>query len=101
MAVAELGPNAWLVDVAVAVSVMVVPLAVPAFTFTTRRMVPLEPAGALGAVQVTVPVPPTGGVVHVVPTGAEIEKKVVFVGIVSVRDGLLAVPLPVLVTVCV
>ena len=82
-------------------SVMIVPLGVPAVTFTTSVIVPLEPAGALGAVHVTVPVPPTGGVVQVVPGGADIDWKVVFAGMVSVRDGLVAVPLPVFVTVCV
>jgi hypothetical protein len=90
-----------LVEVEVTVSVMTDPLAVPAFTLTISVTVPLDPAGALAAVQVTVPVPPTGGVVHVVPGGAEIDTKVVFVGIVSVSEGLLAVPPPVLVAVCV
>ncbi len=101
VAVAELGPNAWLVEVAVTVSLILVPFAVPAFTFNTRVTVPLDPAGADAAVHVIVPVPPTGGVIHDVPGGAEIDWNVVFVGVVSVIDGLLAVPDPVFVTVCV
>lgn len=52
---------------------MIVPLAVPAATCTTRTTVPLDPAGALAAVQLIAPVPPTGGVVQVVPVGAKID----------------------------
>ena len=82
-------------------SVMMVPLAVPALTCNTRVTVPLDPAGALGAVQVMVPVAPTAGVVQVVPGGAEIDWNVVLAGVVSVRVGLVAVALPVFVAVCV
>ena len=80
---------------------MIVPFAVPAFTCNTRVTVPLDPAGADAAEQVIDPVPPTGGVVHVVPGGAEIDWNVVFAGVVSVNVGLFAVPEPVFVTVCV
>lgn len=78
---------------------MIVPPAVPEATFTTITTVPFDPAGALGAVHVIVPVPPTGGVVHVVPVGAEIDWNVVLVGVVSVRVGVFAAALPTLLTV--
>lgn len=78
-----------------------VPLAVPAFTCTTRTTVPLDPAGAVAAVQLIAPVPPTAGVVHVVPGGAEMDTKVVFAGVVSVSVGFVALAAPTLVAVCV
>ena len=80
---------------------MTVPLAVPDVTCTMRTTVPLEPAGADGALQLIAPVPPTGGVVHVVPGGAEIDTKVVLAGVFSVRVGVFAAALPTLVAVCV
>lgn len=101
VAVAELDPKAWFVEFTVTVLEMMVPLAVPAFTITTSDTVPLEPAGAFALVQLIAPTPPTAGVVQVVPGGAESETKVVFAGVVSVRVGFVAVPLPRFVAVCV
>lgn len=80
---------------------MIVPLAVPAFTCTTRVTVPLEPAGAEGALQFTAPVPPTPGVVQVVPGGVEMKTNVVFAGMFSLKVGVLAAALPTFVAVCV
>jgi hypothetical protein len=80
---------------------MIVPLAVPALTCTTKVTVPLEPAGAEAALQFMAPVPPTPGVVHVVPGGAEMEKNVVLAGVFSLNVGVLAAALPTLVSVCV
>ena len=85
-------------------SVIVVPAAVPAITWTTKITVPLDPAGAVGAVQVVVlpAAAPTAKVgVQVVPPGTVIDTNVVFAGTVSTRDGLLAVPVPTLVATCV
>lgn len=94
LAVAEFEPKAWLVAVTVTMSLMVVPLAVPATTCRTKVTVPVEPAGAAGAVQLIAPVPPTAGVEHVVPGGGEIETNVVCSGVVSLNDGFVAVPAP-------
>jgi hypothetical protein len=101
VATAEFAPKAWLVALTVAVSVIVVPAVVPAVTFTTNSTVPLVPAGAVGPVQVTLPVAPTASDVHVVPVGGVIETNVVFAGVVSTNVGLLAVPVPTLVATCV
>jgi len=100
-AVAELAPNAWFVAFTVTVSLITVPLAVPATTCTTSVTVPLVPAGAEAPVHEIAPAEPTGGVVHVVPGGAEIDSNTVFGGVFSVSDGLLAVPPPTFVAVCV
>jgi hypothetical protein len=80
---------------------MIVPLAVPALTCTTNVTVPLEPAGADAALQLTAPVPPTAGVMHVVPGGAEMDTNVVLAGMFSLNVGVLAAALPTLVAVCV
>src|SRR5271166_5124050 len=101
VAVAELAPKAWFVALTVAVSVIMVPLAVPAFTWTTSVTVPLDPAGADTALQFMAPIPPTAGVVQVVPGGAEIEKNVVLTGVFSLNVALLAATLPTFVAVCV
>src|SRR5271165_2192796 len=101
VAAAELDPNAWLVALAVAISVMMVPLAVPAATCNTSCTLTLDPAATLAVVQVIVPVPPTGGVVQVVPGGAEIDWNVVLAGVVSVRVAFVAALLPVFVSTCV
>src|SRR5262245_16092341 len=50
---------------AVAVLLMVEPACAPALTMTTSRKVALAPAGSVALVALTVPVPPTGGVVSV------------------------------------
>jgi hypothetical protein len=52
-------------------------------TFTTTRMAADVFAAKLGSVQVTFPVAPTAGVVHVHPAGAETEANVVLVGTAS------------------
>jgi hypothetical protein len=84
----------------VAVSLIAVPAAVPAFTF--RAIVKLAaPAAKLGSVQVIVPVPPTAGVVHDQPAAGLTDWKVVFGGVLSVRLALVAVLGPAFVTTCV
>lgn len=80
---------------------MTVPTGVAAATRTTTVTVPLEPAGAAGALQFMVPPLPTGGVVQVVPVGYEIDWNVVFAGMLSLKVALVAVPLPTFVAVCV
>jgi hypothetical protein len=50
------------------VTAIVVPVAVPQFTRRPREKTELAPAAKGARVQVTVPVPPKGGVVHVQPT---------------------------------
>ena len=85
----------------VTVSLMTVPLAVPATTCTTSVTVPLVPAAAEALVHEIAPAVPTGGVVHVVPGGAEIDSNTVLGGVFSVSDGLVAVPPPTFVEVCV
>ena len=52
-------------------------------------------------VQVAVPVPPTGGVVHVQPAGAASETNVVFAGTLSVSETLVAALGPALFSVMV
>src|SRR5580700_11186829 len=96
VAVAELAPRPWFMALTVTVSEITVPLAVPAATCTTSTTVPLDPAGADGAEQVMVPVPFTGGVMHVVPGGAVIDWKVVLAGMFSVSVGVFAATLPTL-----
>jgi hypothetical protein len=80
----------------VAVSEIMVPAAVPAFTFTTTGNVPMEPGATLGFVQLMVGVK----VVHDHPggTGAS-ETNVVFAGIVSVKVALAQLLGPEFVTV--
>jgi hypothetical protein len=90
-----------LVALTVTVFEITVPAAVPAVTCTTRTIVPLEPAGAAGAEQLIAPVPPTGGVLQVVPGGEESDTKVVFGGVISLSVGFTAVAGPTLVEVCV
>ena len=92
-----------LVAVAVAVSVMVVPDGVPEFTCRISVNVPvLFTARVPVAVQVIVPVPPTGGVVpHVHPAGAVMDWKFVFGGVTCVNVAPLATAGPLFVTVCV
>src|SRR5689334_22648523 len=55
------------------------PAATDGPTFTTTKMSAEDPVAMLLALQVTLPVPPTGGVVQVHPAGAETDWKVVFV----------------------
>jgi hypothetical protein len=70
-------------EVTPAVFVMTVPFAVAALTFTTSVKDTLPLAGSVAMVQLTVPVPPTEGVVHVHPAGEESETNVVLAGMVS------------------
>src|SRR5262245_28362898 len=89
-------------ELAVAVLEMIVPPGVPALTFTTRVIVMLEPLARIGPEQVTAPVPPTAGVVgHVQPPVGLTETNVVFVGVESLRVGLVAGSCPPLATVIV
>ncbi len=84
-----------LVEVAtVAVSVMMVPAAVPAVTVTTTGKVLIEPGAMLGFVQLMDPV-----VVQVHPAGTGVrETNVVLAGIASVNVSVLQLLGPVLVT---
>jgi hypothetical protein len=70
------------VAVAVAVSAILVPEAVAAFTCSTRLKLATALRARLAAVQVMVPAAPTAGVVHVQPAGAVIDWKFVFGGVV-------------------
>jgi hypothetical protein len=92
-----------LVEVAVAVSVMLVPEGVPADTWRTRVKVPiLFTARVPVALQVIVPVPPTAGVVpQVHPAGGVIDRKFVLGGVTWVKEAPVAVAGPLFVTVCV
>jgi len=84
-----------LVEVAtVAVSVMMVPAAVPAVTVTTTGKVLVEPGATLGFVQLMDPVVVQ---VHPAGTGAR-ETNVVLAGIASVNVSVLQLLGPVLVT---
>jgi hypothetical protein len=78
-----LGSSSGVADAAVATLLMVVPGAVPGFTFTTSvKAAPDTPNE--GLVAVTVPVPPTAGVVAVHPAGAVNDTNVVLAGTASV-----------------
>ena len=70
-------------------------------TLTTTIMSAELPEARDDAVQLTLPVPPTAGVVQVQPAGAETEAKVVFGGVASRKAGAAAAPGPLLVMVCV
>src|ERR1700693_2077923 len=83
------------------VSVMTVPVAAPAFTFVTRVNEPLEPAARVAMVHVTVPVPPTSGVVQLHEPGLARDTKVVLVGIASVNLTVAAADGPLFVNDCV
>jgi hypothetical protein len=81
----------------VAVSLMIVPAAVPAVTVTTTGKVLVEPGATLGFVQLMPPV-----VVHVHPEGTELsDTNVVPVGIASVKVAVLQLLGPLLVTTCI
>ena len=77
-----------------------VPAAVPAATLYTAVIVPVEPGGTLGFVQLTGPV---FGQVHVPPpvVTAATETNVVFAGVGSVKVAVLQLLGPELYTVCV
>ena len=86
------------VDVAtVAVSVMIVPAAVPAATATTTGNVLMAPGATLGSVQLMDP-----DVVQVHPAGTGVrETNVVLAGIASVKVAAAQLLGPALVTICV
>src|ERR1017187_2580851 len=85
-------------ELAVAVSVITVPLAVPEFTFTIREKVAAVLPAMVNVEQTTLPVAAGAGVVQVQPAGAAIETKVVLAGIVSTRVALSAALGPLSVT---
>src|SRR5947209_3594350 len=75
-----------LTAVAVAVSAMLVPEGVPAFTCKISVELAVAPKARLGSLQVIVPVPPTGGVVgQVHPAGGVMDWKLVFGGVTWVK----------------
>ena len=88
-------------DDTVAVSLIAVPCTVPAFTFSTTGKLAV-PGAKLGLVQRMVPALPAVGNVQDQPPGIGLsEKNVVFGGVASVKDALIAVLGPPLVTPCV
>jgi hypothetical protein len=92
---AELGSLA--VELTEAVSVITVPLAVPAFTFTIREKVAEVPPTKLTMEHTTLLDP----AVQVQPEGAAIETNVVLAGIVATRVALSPALGPLSVTICV
>src|SRR5690348_4448279 len=70
----------------VAVFEIVVPDATVGLTVTTSVNEPLAPEASDGFVQVTVPLPPTAGVVQLQPPGVVIDVNVVPAGRRSVTD---------------
>src|SRR5689334_14136304 len=72
-------------DSTLAAKEMAVPLGVAGSTVTMSVNVAMSPDNRADVVQVTIPVPPTGGVVQLQPAGAISDLKVVWAGIVSVR----------------
>src|SRR5438309_728729 len=87
-------------DVTLAVSLICVPAAVPAFTFSTTVKVE-DPGAKLAFVQLMAPVPFTAGVVQDQPAGVVIDWKEVLAGVFSVMLAAVAVLGPPLVTTCV
>src|ERR1700721_4041481 len=68
-------------ELTVAVLFITVPFAVPEFTLVTSEKVAAVLPAIFKAVQTTLPVPPTGGVVQLQPTGAATDTKVILVGL--------------------
>jgi hypothetical protein len=99
LAVFELMLGTMLPAVAVSVSVIFVPEGVPALTCNTRLKLAVlaEPVASVAIVQVIAPVPPTAGVAHDHPAGAEIDWKFVFGGVVCVKLTVVAAAGPLLV----
>jgi hypothetical protein len=88
-------------ELTVTVSLIAVPAAVPAVTFTTTGKLAV-PAAKLGFVQEIVPAAPTVGSVHDHPLGIGAnDTNVVFGGVLSVKVALVATLGPLLVTTCV
>ena len=84
-----------------AVSVMMVPLVVPAFTLVTSEKVAAVLPAIFRLVQTTLPVLPTAGVVQLQPAGVAIETNVALLGTASTSEALSAALGPLLVTTCV
>src|SRR5207302_6284711 len=63
------------------VSVRTYPAGLPVPSFTTREKLAVAPFARVGVVQMTTPLPPTAGVMHVQPAGTDIETKVAPAGI--------------------
>src|SRR3979490_3115323 len=82
LTVAALSPGtvSRVVVATVAVSEMIVPAAVPAFTFTTTWKLVTVPGARVAMVHVMLPVAPTAGVTQAHPTGVVAETNVVFAG---------------------
>ena len=78
---------------------VIVPAAMVGATFTTTTMSAAVPEAMLGSVQLTFPVAPTAGVVHVQPTGADTDWNVVLSGVASVKLTAVAATGPLFVTV--
>src|SRR4051812_23326014 len=87
-------------ELTVTESEIVAPATVPALTCTARGKF-VTPGARLAMVQVIVPVPPTGSVLHVQPTGGVNVRKFVFAGIASVNVTFAALLGPGLVRTCV
>jgi hypothetical protein len=96
VAVAELAPNAWFPALTVTVSVMTVPLAVPALTVYNTVKVPVEPTATPGFEQGI-----AGNPVQVQPAGGVTERNVVLAGVASLNEAPVAAIDPVFVTTCV
>jgi hypothetical protein len=88
-------------ELTVAVSVITVPFAVPAFTLTIIENAAAVLPDMLTVVHTTLPVLPTGGALQLQPAGTAMETKVVPAGTASINDGLSAALGPLLVTICV
>jgi hypothetical protein len=95
---AELGSLAE--ELTAAVSVMIVPFAVPAVTLVTSEKVAAVPPLKLKSVQTMLPVPPAPGVTHVQPAGAVKDTNVLLAGMDSVSVALSAALGPLFVTTC-
>ena len=100
MAVLSLRLVSTVADKAVAVSVMIVPEAVPAFTVYTAVIVATDPGGTLGFVH---EIGAALGQVHVPPpvVTAATETKVVLAGVASVNVAVVQLLGPPLLIVCV
>jgi len=84
----------------VAMSLIAVPAAVAAFTWSATVKV-AAPTAKLGSVQVIIPEAPLAGVIHDHPAGMVIDWKFVFAGVVSVILAPVAALGPAFVTTCV
>jgi hypothetical protein len=87
-----------LVAVALAVSAMFVPEAVPAFTCSTTVKLPVAFTARVPIVQVMTPAAPTAGLVQVQPPGTVMDWKLVLGGVVWVKLTVVAAAGPLFVT---